>query len=257
MSLHSLNNKIALVTGGGTGIGFGAAKQLAEAGAFVYITGRRLDVLEEAVAEIGNNVKALKADVSKKSDMERVASIIKEEKGHLDIVFSNAGYCIAKPMVEVSEDFFDNMYNTNIKGNLFTVQSMLPIIKDGGSIILTSSMTAFIGLPGYTVYAATKAAIQGMAKVWTTEFKARKIRVNVVSPGAIPTEGYQDVQGMSSEQVKEFTDRITAEIPAGRVGAAEELGDAVVFLASDASSFINGVNLVVDGGQTMVYAGKL
>lgn len=257
MSSHSLKGKTALVTGGGTGIGFGAAKRLAEAGAYVYITGRRLDVLEAAAAKIGDNVKALQADVSRKADMDKVASTIKQEKGSLDIIFSNAGYCISKPLVEVTEDFFDGMYNTNIKGNLFTVQSMLPIMNDGGSIILTSSMTAFIGLPGYTVYAATKAAIQGMAKVWTTELKHRKIRVNVVSPGAIPTEGYQDVQGMSPEQVKEFSDRLTAEIPAGRVGTSEELGDAVVFLGSDASTFINGVNLVVDGGQTMVYAGKL
>lgn len=257
MSLHSLNGKTALVTGGGTGIGFGAAKRLAEAGAYVYITGRRLDVLEAAAAKIGDNVKALQADVSQKTDMEKVASIIKEEKGSLDVIFSNAGYCISKPLVEVTEDFFDGMYNTNIKGNLFTVQSMIPIMNDGGSIILTSSMTAFIGLPGYTVYAATKAAIQGMAKVWTTELKDRKIRVNVVSPGAIPTEGYQDVQGMSPEQVKEFSNRLTAEIPTGRVGTSEELGDAVVFLGSDASTFINGINLVVDGGQTMVYAGKL
>lgn len=254
---QTLNGKVALVTGGGTGIGFGAARRLAEAGAFVYITGRRLDVLEEAAKSLGDNVRAIKADVSKKADMDDVAAVIKREKSNLDIVFSNAGFCIGKSLEDITEDFFDAAYNTNIKGNLFTVQSMLPIMKDGGSIILTSSMTAFIGLPDYTVYAATKAAIQGMAKVWTTELKSRKIRVNVISPGAVPTEGYEQVQGMSEEQVREFTERITVEIPAGHVGTAENIGDAVVFLGSDASSFINGVNLTVDGGQTQVYAGRL
>lgn len=149
------------------------------------------------------------------------------------------------------------MLSVNLKGQLFTVQAMLPIMNDGGSIILTSSMTAFIGLPSYTAYAATKAAVIGMAKVWTTELKSRKIRVNVVSPGAIPTEGYETVQGMTPEQVKKFIEKCAEQIPVGRAGRAEDIGNAVVFLASEASSFINGVNLVVDGGQTQVYAGQL
>lgn len=254
---HTLKGKTALVTGGGTGIGYGAAKRLAEAGAYVYITGRRLDVLEQAAQCIGENVRALRADVSVKEDMLQVAAIIKAERKHLDVVFSNAGFCLGMPLEEITGDFFDQTYNTNIKGNLFTVQAMLPILKDGSSIILTSSMTAMIGLPNYTVYAASKAAILGMAKCWTTELKSRRIRVNVVSPGAIPTEGYQEVQGMTSEEVKEFTDRIIQEIPVGRVGKAEEIGDVVVFLASQASAFINGENITVDGGQTKVYAGRL
>jgi NAD(P)-dependent dehydrogenase (short-subunit alcohol dehydrogenase family) len=258
MSLQSLEGKVALVTGGGTGIGFGAAKRLAEAGAFVYITGRRLDVLEKAAAQIGDHVRALQADSSIKEDLVRVASIIKEEKSNLDIIFSNAGYYKGLPLEEITEEFFDQSYNVNIKGHLFTVQAMLPIMREGSSIILNSSMTAFIGLREYTAYAAAKAAIQGMAKVWTTELKNRKIRVNVVSPGAVPTEGYETVQGMTHEQVKEFTDRIAAaEIPVGRVGTAEEIGDAVLFFASEASSFINCFNRVVDGGKTQVYAGKL
>ncbi|MFC9839615.1 SDR family oxidoreductase [Rhodococcus sp. NPDC127530] len=257
MSAQSLNGKVALVTGGGTGLGYGGARRLAEAGAYVYIVGRRQNVLEEAAQELGPNVRAIAADVSSKDDMVRVASVIREEKGNLDIIFSNAGYYQGRPLEEVSEEFLDGMLGVNLKGQLFTVQAMLPIMNRGGSIILTSSMTAFIGLPEYTAYAATKAAVVGMARVWTTELKSRGIRVNVVSPGAIPTEGYETVQGMSPEQVKDFAEKCAAEIPVGRVGTAEEIGDAVVFLASDASTFIDGVNLVVDGGQTQVYAGRL
>lgn len=257
MSAHTLNGKVALVTGGGTGLGFGGARRLAEAGAFVYIVGRRQSVLDDAVQQLGANVRAIVADVSKKEDMVRVAAIIGEEKGKLDIIFSNAGYYQGAKLEDITEDYFDAIVNVNLKGQLFTVQAMLPIMNDGGSIILTSSMTAFIGLPDYTAYAATKAAIIGMAKVWTTELKARKIRVNVISPGAIPTEGYETVQGMTPEQVQAFAEKCAAEIPVGRVGRAEEVGDSVVFLGSDASSFINGINLVVDGGQTQVYAGHL
>jgi NAD(P)-dependent dehydrogenase (short-subunit alcohol dehydrogenase family) len=257
MSAQSLNGKIAVVTGGGTGLGFGGAKRLAEAGAYVYIVGRRQSVLDAAVKELGPNVRAVVADVSKKDDMVKVADVIRKEKGSVDIIFSNAGYYQGRKVEEVTEEFFDGMLNVNLKGQLFTVQAMLPIMNNGGSIILTSSMTAFIGLPEYTAYAATKAAVIGMARVWTTELKSRKIRVNVVSPGAIPTEGYETVQGMTPEQVRDFAEKCAAEIPVGRVGRAEEIGDAVVFLASDASSFIDGINLVVDGGQTQVYAGNL
>lgn len=254
---QSLHGKVALVTGGGTGLGYGAAKRLSEAGAFVYIVGRRLDVLEKAARSLGNSVRPVQADVSQKEEMLKVAETIRSEKVNLDIIFSNAGFCKEVPLEDITEEYFDSAFKVNVKGSLFTVQAMLPIMNDGGSIILTSSMTAFIGLPRYTVYAATKAAIIGMARCWTTDLKHRKIRVNVLSPGAVPTEGYESVQGMTPAQVKEFSDRIAAEVPAGRVGTPEEIGDAVVFLASDASSFINGVNLTVDGGQTQVYAGRL
>jgi NAD(P)-dependent dehydrogenase (short-subunit alcohol dehydrogenase family) len=255
MSAQPLNGKVALVTGGGTGLGLGGAKRLAEAGAHVYIVGRRQDVLDKAAQELGLNVRAITADVSNKEDMVRVASVIREEKGSLDIIFSNAGYYQGRPLEEVSEEFLDAMLNVNLKGQLFTVQAMLPIMNNGGAIILTSSMTAFIGLPQYTAYAATKAAVIGMARVWTTELRSRNIRVNVISPGAIPTEGYETVQGMTPEQVRDFAEKCAAEIPVGRVGRAEEIGDAVVFLASN--GFVDGINLVVDGGQTQVYAGRL
>jgi NAD(P)-dependent dehydrogenase (short-subunit alcohol dehydrogenase family) len=254
MSAQSLNGKVTLVTGGGTGLGLGGAKRLAEAGAYVYIVGRQ-DVLDKAARELGSNVRAIAADVSNKDDMVRVASVIREEKGSLDVIFSNAGYYQGRPLEEVSEAFLDAMLNVNLKGQLFTVQAMLPIMNHGGAIILTSSMTAFIGLPQYTAYAATKAAVIGMARVWATELRTRNIRINVISPGAIPTEGYETVQGMTPEQVRDFAEKCAAEIPVGRVGKAEEIGDAVVFLASN--GFVDGINLVVDGGQTQVYAGRL
>lgn len=253
----SLDGKVALVTGGGTGLGLGAAKCLAAIGAKVYIVGRRKKVLQEAATSIDGNVVALTADVSKRGDMQRVAKAIKEQDGKLDIIFSNAGYCLSKDLVDLDDEFFDAMFNVNVKGTLHTIQSMLPIMQDGGSIILTSSMTASIGLQGYTTYAATKSALEGMAKCWVTELKGRKIRVNVVKPGAIPTDGYQTVQGMSDADVNEFMTRVSDEIPAGRGGMIEELGNVVSFLASDASAFVNGEQITVDGGQTLVYAGKL
>lgn len=256
MKTDTLKGKVALVTGGNSGIGFGAAKCLIEAGAFVYITGRKKLQLENALLQLGGNACALQADVTIKTEMEQVASIIKSEKGSLDIVFANAGGGKPLPLEETTEDFFDKTFAVNVKGVLFTVQTMLPILKEGSSIILNASITADMGLPGFGIYAATKAAVRSLARSWTTDLKNRKIRVNAVSPGVVPTEGYMTDQGMTEQQVKEYTDRVSHEIPVGRVGTSEEIGNAVVFLASDAASFITGVELTVDGGQTMVYAGK-
>lgn len=255
MNNNELQGKVALVTGGGTGLGYGAAKRLSEAGAFVYIVGRRLEVLEKAALQLGENVKALQGDVSKKSDLEVIANTIKTNHQHLDIIFANAGFCKEAALEDISEDFFDTMINVNLKGTLFTVQTMLPILNDNSSIILTSSMTALIGLRRYTVYAATKAAIIAMAKCWVSDLKDRKIRVNVISPGTVPTEG--SMSSMNDQQIAEFKQTISSQVPLGRVGNANEIGDAVVFLASNKSSYINGVNLTVDGGQTQVYAGEL
>lgn len=256
MKTDTLKGKVALVTGGNSGIGFGAAKCLIEAGAFVYITGRKKLQLENALLQLGGNACALQADVTIKTEMEQVASIIKSEKGSLEIVFANAGGGKPLPLEETTEDFFDKTFAVNVKGVLFTVQTMLPILKEGSSIILNASITADMGLPGFGIYAATKAAVRSLARSWTTDLKNRKIRVNAVSPGVVPTEGYMTDQGMTEQQVKEYTDRVSHEIPVGRVGTSEEIGNAVVFLASDAASFITGVELTVDGGQTMVYAGK-
>jgi len=256
MESQVLKGKVALVTGGNSGIGFGAAKSLVEAGAFVYITGRRMPQLDTALTALGENVRAIQADVTSKEAMEQVAAIIKEEKGALDIVFANAGGGNPIPLEEVTEEYFDKTFNVNVKGVVFTVQSMLPILKNGSSIILNASITAYMGLPGFGIYAATKAAVRSLARSWTTDLKDKRIRVNALSPGVVPTEGYRTEQGMTEQQVQDYIDRVTTEIPAGRVGTAEDMGNAVVFLASEASSFITGIELTVDGGQTMVYAGK-
>ncbi|MGA6119143.1 SDR family oxidoreductase [Sphingobacterium anhuiense] len=256
MEFQKLKGKVALVTGGNSGIGFGAAKSLVEAGAFVYITGRRMTQLEAALATLGDNASAIQADVTSKEAMEHVAQVIKTERGTLDIVFANAGGGNPIPLEEVTEEYFDKTFNVNVKGVLFTVQAMLPILKKGSSIILNASITADMGLQGFGIYAATKAAVRSLARSWTTDLKDRKIRVNAVSPGVVPTEGYRTEQGMTEQQVQDYVDHVSTEIPVGRVGTGQDIGNAVVFLASDDSSFITGIELTVDGGQTMVYAGK-
>lgn len=256
MDTQLLAGKVALVTGGSSGIGFGTAKRLMEEGAFVYITGRRKEVLEQAAAKLGSRVKAVQADSSKKEDMLRLANIIKEDNGGLDIIFANAGGGKAIPFEEATEADYRRTFDVNVWGTYLTVQTLLPILRDGASIILNASITAYMGLPGFGLYAATKAAVRSFARSWTTDLKSRGIRVNAVSPGVIPTEGYEVVQGMSTADVQTYTDRVSSEIPLGRVGTSEELGDAVVFLASDLSKYITGIELTVDGGMTQVYAGK-
>jgi NAD(P)-dependent dehydrogenase (short-subunit alcohol dehydrogenase family) len=188
--------------------------------------------------------------------MEQVAAAIKAEKGSLDILFANAGGGNPVALEEVTEQYLDQTFNVNVKGVVFTVQSVLPILKDGSSIILNASITAYMGLSGFGIYAAAKAAVRSLARSWTTDLKSRRIRVNALSPGVVPTEGYRTEQGMTEQQVQDYVDRVTGEIPVDRVGTPEDMGNAVVFLASDASSFITGIELTVDGGQTMVYAGK-
>lgn len=256
MDTQLLKGKVAFVTGGSSGIGFGTAKRLMEEGAFVYITGRRKEVLEQAAAKLGSRVKAVQADISNKDDMLRLANIIKEDNGGLDIIFANAGGGKAIPFEEATEADYRRTFDVNVWGTYLTVQTLLPILRDGASIILNASITAYMGLPGFGLYAATKAAVRSFARSWTTDLKSRGIRVNAVSPGVIPTEGYEVVQGMSTADVQAYADRVSSEIPLGRVGTSEELGDAVVFLASDLSKYITGIELTVDGGMTQVYAGK-
>lgn len=256
MDTQLLKGKVALVTGGSSGIGFGTAKRLMEEGAFVYITGRRKEVLEQAAAKLGSRVKAVQADISNKDDMLRLANIIKEDNGGPDIIFANAGGGKAIPFEEATEADYRRTFDVNVWGTYLTVQTLLPILRDGASIILNASITAYMGLPGFGLYAATKAAVRSFARSWTNDLKSRGIRVNAVSPGVIPTEGYEVVQGMSTADVQAYADRVSSEIPLGRVGTSEELGDAVVFLASDLSKYITGIELTVDGGMTQVYAGK-
>lgn len=254
--MNNLNGKVSFVTGASAGLGFGAAKCLAEAGAFVYMTSRNQSQIEDAAARIGSSAKGIAVDVTNKADMQRLAEMIKKEHGGLDIIFANAGDGKAIPFDELKEEDIDYLLGVNIKGVVFTVQTMLPILNERASIILNASITADMGLPGFAVYAATKAAVRSLARSWTSDLKHRGIRVNSVSPGVVPTEGYQTVQHMAEEQVDDYTKRVTGEIPVGRVGTPEDIGNAVVFLASDSSSFITGIDLIVDGGQTRVYAGN-
>ena len=256
MESKVLDERVALVTGGTTGIGFGAARRLIEAGAIVYITGRRQAELDRAARELGPAAHAIQADVRDKQAMLAVADRIRAEQGRLDIVFANAGGGHATPLDQLTEAQIDSELGINVKGVVLTVQSVLPILSEGASIILNASITADMGLPGFAVYAATKAAVRSLARSWTTDLKDRKIRVNSVSPGVVPTEGYRTEQKMSDSDVASYAERVADEIPAGRVGTSGEIGDAVVFLASDASRYITGIDLVVDGGMTRVYAGK-
>jgi NAD(P)-dependent dehydrogenase (short-subunit alcohol dehydrogenase family) len=256
MANQILKGRVVLVTGGSTGLGFGTAKRLLEEGAIVYITGRRQAQLDEAAGTLGGSITALRADVTSKADMQSVANAIKVAHGHLDILFANAGGGHATPLADLTEAQIDSELSINVKGVILTMQTMLGILRDGASVVLNASITADMGLPDFAVYASTKAAVRSLARSWTTDLKARDIRVNSISPGVVPTEGYGVEQGMSAADVTAYVERVSKEIPAGRVGTAQDIGDALVFLASDASRYIRGIDLVVDGGMTRVYAGK-
>jgi NAD(P)-dependent dehydrogenase (short-subunit alcohol dehydrogenase family) len=198
----------------------------------------------------------IEADAASKTDMLRVAERIKAEGGGLDILFANAGLGHATPFPELTEKQIDLEINVNLKGVILTVQSVLSVLKNGASIVLNASITADMGLAGFGVYAATKAAVRSLARSWTTDLKDRDIRVNTISPGVVPTEGYSQEQKMSPSDIDAYVERVSKEIPAGRVGTPREMGDALVFLASDQSKYIRGIDLIVDGGMTRVYAGK-
>ncbi|MGJ7043336.1 NAD(P)-dependent dehydrogenase (short-subunit alcohol dehydrogenase family) [Shinella sp. BE166] len=256
MEMQSLKGRVALITGGSTGLGFGAAKKLIEEGAIVYITGRRQAELDRAVGELGSSASAIRADAASKADMLRVADTIKGAHGRLDILFANAGGGHATPLEELTEEQIDRELSVNIKGVVLTVQSLLPVLRDGASVVLNASITADMGLPGFAVYASTKAAVRSLARSWTTDLKHRRIRVNTISPGVVPTEGYSHVQKLSDDDIAAYATRVATEIPAGRVGTAEDIAGALVFLASDSSKYITGIDLVVDGGMTRVYAGR-
>ena len=249
--MGKLDGKVALVTGGNSGIGLATAKQFVHEGAYVFITGRRGAELAAAVKEIGRNVTAVQGDVSNVADVERLFAQIKQEKGKLDIVFANAGVVRYAALGAISEEFFDSIFDTNVKGVLFTVQKALPLLPNGASIILSASMVGSKGLPAYSIYSATKAAVRSFARTWTTDLKERRIRVNAVSPGSIDTPGARDL--LASSGVGEKRKKMIAEsVPLGRLGTPDETAKAVVFLASDDSSYITGTELFVDGGFAQV-----
>lgn len=249
--MSKLDRKIALVTGGTSGIGLATAKRFVAEGAYVFITGRRQAELDAAVEAIGKNVKGIQSDVSKMADLDRLFDTIKQEQGHLDVIFANAGGGELAPLGNITEEHFDKTFNTNVKGLLFTVQKALPLLPEGASIILNASITSIKGTPAFSVYSATKAAVRSFARNWTLDLKDRHIRVNAISPGVVPTPGY-DLLGLSDEQLQAFVDSQAIAIPLGRVGTPDEIAKAVVFLASDDSSFVNGIELFVDGGMAQI-----
>jgi len=249
--MGKLDGKIALVTGGNSGIGLATAKRFVEEGAYVFITGRRQANLDEAVKQIGRNVTGVQGDVAKLADLDRLFEQIKREKGRLDIVFANAGTAKFASFGNIDEEHFDSIFGTNVKGVLFSVQKALPLMPDGASVILNASIVGSKGLPANTVYSATKAAVRSFARTWTTDLKARRIRVNTISPGPIETEGIRALMA-SSATGQDRIKAITSLVPMGRLGTPDEIAKAVVFLASDDSSFVTGIELFVDGGLAQV-----
>jgi len=249
--MYRLAGKIALVTGGNSGIGLATAKQFVNEGAYVFITGRRDPELTAAVKEIGRNVTGVQGDVSNLADLDRLFAQIKREKDKLDIVFANAGVAKFAPLGKITEELYDSIFNINVKGVLFTVQKALPLLPDGASIILNASVVGSKGLPMNSVYSATKAALRSFARTWTTDLKDRRVRVSAVSPGSIDTPVLSDLLA-STETGQQRLKMISSNVPLGRLGTSAEIARAVVFLASDDSSYITGAELFVDGGFAQV-----
>ena len=249
--MGKLDGKIALVTGGSSGIGLAAAKQFVGEGAYVFITGRREPELASAVKEIGNNVTGVGGDVSNHADLDRLFGQIQREKGRLDVLFANAGIARYAPLRKISEELYDSIFDINVKGLLFTVQKALPLMPDGASIILNASIVGSKGFAANSVYSATKAAVRSFARTWTTDLKDRRIRVNAVSPGPIDTPGLNELLA-SSATGQQRAKMIAATVPLGRLGRADEIAKAVAFLASDDSSYVTGIELFVDGGIAQV-----
>jgi len=249
--MDKLEGKIALITGGNSGIGLATAKRFVNEGAYVFITGRREPELAAAVKEIGRNVTGVQGDVSNLADLDRLFEQIKREKGKLDIVFANAGVARFAPFGTITEEFFDSIFDINVKGVLFTVQKALPLLPDGASIILNASIVGSKGFSANSVYSATKAALRSFARTWTTDLKDRRIRVNAVSPGSTDTPGLSGLLA-SSEVGQQRLKMISNSVPLGRLGTPDEIAKAVVFLASDDSSYVTGIELFVDGGIAQV-----
>jgi NAD(P)-dependent dehydrogenase (short-subunit alcohol dehydrogenase family) len=249
--MGKLDGKIALVTGGNSGIGLATAKRFVAEGAYVFITGRRPAELDMAEKEIGGNVTGIQGDVARLADLDRLFEQIKREKGKLDIVFANAGVAELAPLEGISEEQFDRIFDINVKGLLFTVQKALPLIPDGGSIILNASIVASKGNAASSVYSASKAAVRSFARTWTVDLKERKIRVNALSPGPIATPAYDRI-AKSGPAGKLMLDSIVSRVPMGRFGTSDEIAGAAVFLASDDSTFVTGTELFVDGGAAQI-----
>ena len=247
-----LAGKIALITGGSSGLGLATARRFIAEGATVIITGRRQSELDAAVGDLGTSALGVRGDVSNLADLDRLYAIVDERFGQLDILFANAGGGAFAPLEAVTEEHFDKYFGINVKGTLFTVQKALPLMKDGGAIVINGSMVSIKGTAAFGVYAATKAALRSFARTWAVDLKGRNIRVNVVSPGTVVTPAYKVELGMTDEQVEQFVAQASATTPLGRPGTPNEIAKAVLFLASDDSSYVNGADLFVDGGAAQI-----
>jgi NAD(P)-dependent dehydrogenase (short-subunit alcohol dehydrogenase family) len=248
---NKLEGQIAVITGGNSGIGLATAKRFVSEGSYVFITGRRQKELDVAVSEIGKNVVGIQGDVSNLEDLDRLYNTVKDQKGHLDILFANAGIAQFAPLGEISEEHFDNIFRINVKGVLFTVQKALSLFHDGGSIILNASIGSSKGVGESSVYSATKAAVRSFARTWTVDLRHRKIRVNAISPGPIDTPIFSNLL-QNEEQSEQFKKNIVNTVPMGRMGNPDEIAKVVSFLASDESSYITGIELFVDGGLAQI-----
>jgi NAD(P)-dependent dehydrogenase (short-subunit alcohol dehydrogenase family) len=246
--MKKLEGKVAVITGGSSGMALASAKLFVEEGAYVFITGRRQEQLDEAVKLIGRNVTGVRGDAANLDDLDRLFDTVKREreKGKIDILFASAGRGEAVPLGEITEKHFDATFDLNVRGTLFTVQKALPLFNDGGSIFMTGSNASVKGFPGFSVYAASKAALRSFARTWLNELKDRKIRVNLLVPGAIATPMQEEVL---TKEAKQYFESL---IPRGKMGQPEEVATVALFLASDDSSFVNGVELFVDGGMTAI-----
>jgi len=249
--MDRLKGKVAVVIGANSGIGLAAAKLFAAEGAFVFMTGRRQAELDAAVTAIGSNVLGVQSDISKLDELDRLFAVVKETKGGLDVLYANAGGGEFLPLADITDDHYERTFATNVKGTLFTVQKALPLMRNGGSIILTGSTAASKGTPAFSIYAASKAAIRSFARNWILDLKGSGLRVNVLAPGSTSTPGWHGL-APSSEANREMIASVEAATPLGRIGAPEEIAAAALFLASEESSFVNGIEFFVDGGMAQV-----
>jgi NAD(P)-dependent dehydrogenase (short-subunit alcohol dehydrogenase family) len=249
--MKKLEGKVAVITGGNSGIGLATAQQFVSEGAYIFITGRRQSELDAAVKQIGENVRSVQGDVSNLEDLDRLYAKVKEQKGTIDILFANAGVGELALLGTITEAQFDKIFGVNVKGLLFTVQKALPLFRDGGSIILNASIGGSKGIEATSVYSATKAAIRSFARTWAAELKHRRIRVNAISPGPIDTPAFNGL-ARTKEEVIQIKTNLASKVPLGRMGMPDEVAKAVLFLASDDSSFITGIELFVDGGMAQI-----
>ena len=248
---NRFQNKVVVVTGGTSGIGLAAAKAFSQEGASVFITGRRQEALDAAVREIGGRITGVRGDMAKLADIDRLYDAVQQRHAQIDVVFANAGGGTFAPLGAITEEHYQSIFDTNVKGVLFTVQKALPLLRDGASIVLTGSTTGSSGTPAFSVYSATKAAVRNFARNWILDLKDRRIRVNTISPGVTETAGLDELFG-GGDQAAGTKDYLAGLILAGRIGQPEEIAQAVLFLASDAASFVNGVELFADGGQVQI-----